>query len=287
MAERTWGAPDDPSRWEAQFSDLPNMASPRDQMVGINELGQRVYKSPTGTQYWFTPPEEVYERPSVIKELMRSASSQPITKSASAVVKALAGGAWDAISGPGRAAAGEPVTYGDVANTAGIISLGAAPMSIPQDALGMSALRRFPVDEASQYIRRSQMPNTPDNGAGYSMFAKSKDPRSTFEDLDTYGNYGWIANGEDGVDIRDIQADIVRSLRSRGAHTGYQTTAAQLARSANPENIVDSAGLWDDMDLVSNIWEDVLEPQGISKVITNDGMLLFDPRLARRYTGDE
>lgn len=92
-----------------------------------------------GKQYWFEEPRE--EGHSVIKALARHIASQPVLDTAGDVVKALAQGAWDGISAPGRAAAGENVTLGDAWNTAGMVAAGGAPMRAPEDALRAGALR--------------------------------------------------------------------------------------------------------------------------------------------------
>jgi hypothetical protein len=113
-------------------------ASSRDPIVGRGDWGP-IYRSPTGKQYWFEEPRE--EGHSVIKALARHIASQPILDTAGDVVKALAQGAWDGISAPGRAAAGENVTLGDAWNTAGMVALGGAPMLAPEGALRAGALR--------------------------------------------------------------------------------------------------------------------------------------------------
>jgi hypothetical protein len=66
-------------------------------------------------------------------------------------------------------------------------------------------------------------------------------------------------------------------LRNSGLHEDYNTTAAALARLANPKNIVDSAGMWDDPQLVREVYENVIQPREITSVRTNDGLLVFDP----------
>ncbi len=124
-------------KWSGRF-DLPMGASSRDPIVGQGDWGP-VYRSPTGKQYWFEEPRE--EGHSVVKALARHIASQPVLDTAGDVVKALAQGAWDGISAPGRAAAGENVTLGDAWNTAGMVAVGGAPMLAPEGALRAGALR--------------------------------------------------------------------------------------------------------------------------------------------------
>jgi soluble lytic murein transglycosylase-like protein len=131
----------------------------------------------------------------------------------------------------------------------------------------------------TRFVRRSKSFDSPFNrdAEHIAMFAETKNPRETLDQLRGYGPAAWISRGDDAVDVKDIQPDIVRALRNSGRHEDYNTTAAALARSANPENIVDSAGMWDDPLLVREVYENVIQPREITSVRTNDGLLVFDP----------
>ena len=248
------------------WGSLPLGANPeRDIPWGQDDLGNTQYRMANGTTYVVKPRSPL--------------SRQGAPGSADRIKSVLGGmirGMGDAMTAPGRAAAGQPVTNGDVTNLAGMVQLGGAAMPAPKGALRSGALR-----DSDTYIRRSRLPDTPDNGAGYAMFVKGS------PDLDdavsSYGPYGWSTTADGAVDVADIQKDIVRSIRARGLQTDYQTTAAQLAREAAPADIVNSAGMWDAPDLVQAVWDDVLDPRGITKVRTRDGLLLFDPASSTRY----
>lgn len=123
------------------------------------------------------------------------------------------------------------------------------------------------------YYRATRSADSPMAGAPYAMFAEG-DP----ERIRSYGDNIWEASGDGAVNVADIQKDIVKALRRSGVMRYEHGTAAQLAREANPENIVNSAGLWDRPDLVNVVYRDVLEPQGISAVKTADGLLMFDDK---------
>lgn len=133
-------------------------------------------------------------------------------------------------------------------------------------------------EQGFSYARASQKEDSPiNNGVGYAMFAKSDKPMEAAEDLSrTYGGARWVARDDSAVDIKDIKKDIIRSIRSRGRNSEYGSTAAALTRTADPEDIINSAGFWDNRDLVSDVWEDVLEPKGIRSVKTQDGLIVFD-----------
>lgn len=141
-----------------------------------------------------------------------------------------------------------------------------------------------PTAKGARYVRRSQSDTSPFNSGsdGMAMFVETNDPRGKLEQLASYGPAAWISRGQHAVPVSEIQPAIVRALREGGYHTDYGTTAAQLAREANPTNIVNSAGLWDNPTLVQAIWDTVLEPRGITSVKTSDGLLIFDPSHARR-----
>jgi hypothetical protein len=147
---------------------------------------------------------------------------------------------------------------------------------------GSTALMAMEPSEAeagTRFVRRSQSFDSPFNKRArhIAMFAETKNPRETLDQLKSYGPAAWITRGDDAVDVRDIQPDIVRALRNSGIHEDYNTTAAALARNANPENIINSAGLWDDPLLVREVYENVIQPREITSVRTNDGLLVFDP----------
>lgn len=140
-----------------------------------------------------------------------------------------------------------------------------------------------------QFVRRTNSP-TPQQGVDYMMFKEVPEgltPLDVADTLSGYGKNGWLVENPTGIDVADIQKDIVRALREAGAHREYQTTAANLAREANPANIVDSAGLWDAPDLVSIIYERILGPRGISAVRTKDGLLSFDPAMVAKLPLDD
>jgi hypothetical protein len=135
----------------------------------------------------------------------------------------------------------------------------------------------------TRYVRRSQLSDTPFNpgSPGMAMFAETANPRATLDDLRGYGPSAWISRGDGAADVRSLQPAIVRALREARMHEEMGTTAAALARDANPQNIINSAGLWDNPALVREVWDSVLEPRGITSVKTSDGLLIFDPRHAR------
>ena len=117
-------------QWAKHFSSLPMGASARDQSTSMDELGRKVYRSPTGQQYTFPMAGEGGQRGSVV----RAAAEDP-KGALSSIISALVGGVGSAIAAPGRAAMGQPVTNGDVWSTGGMAQLAAMPMQAPEGAL--------------------------------------------------------------------------------------------------------------------------------------------------------
>lgn len=135
----------------------------------------------------------------------------------------------------------------------------------------------------TKYARRSQQSATPFNDVDYAMFAEAKNGlRNTLDELRNYGESMWAASDRQATPIKDIQADLVKAFRKSGANNEYGTTAAQLAREANPEKIVNSAGVWDNPDLVQRIYDLVVSPKGIRAISTNDGLIVFDRGIAKK-----
>lgn len=149
-----------------------------------------------------------------------------------------------------------------------------------KEAMGVDTMPDM--NNKSVYHRATQSADSPMQGAGYAMFADGDPAR-----VDGYGEHRWVASGAGAVDVGDIQKDIVRALRNSRYEwePEYQATAASLAREANPDDIVNSAGIWDSPRLVDIIYRDVLDPRGIKSVRTNDGLIIFDPRDAKAVDG--
>lgn len=140
---------------------------------------------------------------------------------------------------------------------------------------------------SAQYHRYTRGKSA-DTGPGYMMFsndqtrvenAYGKNHHTTNEfDFDK----DEIANSEDLVgEIESALNEETDVLEDLGA------TASELAAEASPDDIVDSAGLWDNQDLVMKVWEKVLEPRGIKAVKTPDGLIVFDPKKIKSHGVEE
>jgi hypothetical protein len=147
----------------------------------------------------------------------------------------------------------------------------------------------LPMDEASRmaraqemgfdYVRRSQSQSSPFNDTDYAMFVESGgDAMGKLDDIESYGPAMWM--GRPDSDVTDFQKDIVRSIRSRDLQEEYNVTASSLAREANPDDIVDSAGMWDDPELAGPVIDD-LDRMGIGGLATTDGLIAWRPENIR------
>ena len=128
-----------------EFFSLPigSRGPGNDTPVGVDEFGRMVYEAtPNGQQYAIR--EEEPQRFSAI-EFARGAANAP-GETVKNVARALLEGAVSGVTAPGRALRGEPVTYGDVADTAldwGVLS---AAGSAPRGALRSGNWRDYGID---------------------------------------------------------------------------------------------------------------------------------------------
>lgn len=121
---------------------------------------------------------------------------------------------------------------------------------------------------------------------GHAMFADG-DP----ERVEHYGRNYHSFDPQDLPDAAVIDSDngrFVDALRSALENSGdwSEKEIDSLLDEASPDDIVDTAGLWDDQDLVSLVWEKVMEPNGWLAVKTPDGAIVFDESAIRSH-GDK
>lgn len=137
----------------------------------------------------------------------------------------------------------------------------------------------------SIYHRRNNNSDSPDNGVGYSMFAEDE------HSVEHYGNNHWIL--PEGNNEKRIYAG---SSEFKNALNGWLNDNKPLLESefgrsddefidslieeANPDDIVDSAGFWDNEKLVRYFSEEVLAPNGWEIVETRDGAISFNDELS-------
>lgn len=133
------------------------------------------------------------------------------------------------------------------------------------------------------YYRRTNA-GTPFNNVPWAMFSESDGA------VAHYGKNKWtfddsqlpraeVLDATTPAGQREIARALLRDrdlLRALGAHP------KKLAQEANPRNIVDSAGLWDNPDIVQSLWNNLFERAGYRAAKTADGAVVFDESLIRQ-----
>lgn len=144
-------------------------------------------------------------------------------------------------------------------------------------------------DELSEIINnefkyhRFTNSDTPESRAGYMLFADNA------ESVRFYGKNQYVFDEKISKDAKIVNADdpwlideIEKSLLKRPEITDdLQTDARSIAEESNPNDIVDSAQIWDNEDIVQIIYEDILEPNNITVVKTNNGVVVFDRQIVK------
>ena len=141
--------------------NLPMDAGKGDAIIGTTEDGRPIYRSQLGTQYWQAPraPKPKPDVASLLpayggqyetsKTAPAWAGSQPGLGDFGGVLGGVLGAVMSGVTAPGRALRGQPVTKGDVINTALDWGLLSAPMSAPRGALRAGGM----VDDAPKGIK--------------------------------------------------------------------------------------------------------------------------------------
>lgn len=121
------------------------------------------------------------------------------------------------------------------------------------------------------FLYRRCTPNylVPHNKVPWMMFVKAEDNYS----LHQFGDYNFVAHDRGAIDVEDIKDEIQK--------LAVEYCGAELEDEViNPPDIVDSAGMFDDMDFIQFLWdnyfEKLWEESGeIPAVKTEDGLIVF------------
>ena len=148
------------------------------------------------------------------------------------------------------------------------------------------------------YYRYTERADTPMSELAHAMFADTE----RYICGGCYGDYRWIVDGGELVDITSIMSDITHALTS-DYYSGMVTPGmdalieqvaedevggdadaaiARLVQAFNPSDIVMSADAWDNEDLVYWFEERYLgwfAMDEIKGVTTSDGAIVFDPAI--------
>lgn len=122
--------------------------------------------------------------------------------------------------------------------------------------------------EIAMFNRFTNNQETPFNNVDYAMFAAGDADRCSF-----YGSYHWVFAGSD-ITARDI---INAALEA-----GFEDAIYPIIEDEfDPANIVNTAGVWDDIDAVAWLWDNVFAPNGWTSVTLSDGAVVFDASLIK------
>lgn len=126
------------------------------------------------------------------------------------------------------------------------------------------------------YYRYSNSEN-PMSDWGHAMFVDDEFAS------ENYGDILYTYDGTDSVDIEDLH-DIFISEWNKGIiPSGFdEFDAEEIFNEFNPEDIVMSAGAWDNSELVTWFGDFILFKHDIRAILTNDGAIVFDPTLIKR-----
>lgn len=119
---------------------------------------------------------------------------------------------------------------------------------------------------------------------GHAMFATDREMVAQ-----CYGCHEYHYNGHKAVAIETLYPVIAAEWETSKEFgllpNGYEDVSAdQICKAFNPDDIVMSAGAWDDGDLYQWFCDHIEAPYDISAVTTNDGAILFDESLATLAT---
>ena len=132
------------------------------------------------------------------------------------------------------------------------------------------------VDEAAKeagyrYRRNARNKGTPkNNAADYYMFVED----TTNQSLDQYGEYRYVATDDNAIDVSEIK-DAINDAWARFAEENdypVELTEGEI----DPEDIVISAGIWDNIDFVAFLFDKGIIDYDVKAIRTNDGLLVFD-----------
>ena len=119
---------------------------------------------------------------------------------------------------------------------------------------------------------------------GHAMFVD----KNGLENLSSYrGEQIFSVSGNDLYDINDLK-DSILSARNKTQEESFDLddfadlSDEEFFAMFNPSDIVDSAGAYDNDVLISWLYDNVLEPNGITGVKTDDGAVVYDPEIIYR-----
>lgn len=146
-----------------------------------------------------------------------------------------------------------------------------------------------PADSETVYSYRYTNKDSPMSDYGHAMFV---DDEYSSEGYGRDGDYLYKVDQSRLTDISTLQEEIAEKLQEQYDNgmlpreieeiMDSGASAEQLAEEFNPEDIVMSAGAWDNGDLVQWFWDNIADPNDIYGIKTNDGAIVYDENMIER-----
>lgn len=189
--------------------------------------------------------------------------------------------------------AGRPGEVGGSGPGGGSITVGSKQISVSEDQYIKDAYREstgkdLEFDGSNGIDVRYYGDKDPMSEYGHAMFVNAdKEHR-----VSGYGDTRYAYDRSTGTDIEDTKAEFIEKWdedRESGLIPQSDVGAdfndisgEEMWSSVNPDDIVDSAGFWDEGKLMQWYYERIAEPNGIGAVNTNDGSIVWDADLIKK-----
>nr|DAO42067.1 MAG TPA: peptidase [Caudoviricetes sp.] len=146
-----------------------------------------------------------------------------------------------------------------------------------------------PADPETVYSYRYTNKDSPMSDYGHAMFV---DDEYSSDGYGREGDYRYKVDQSRLTDISTLQEEIAEKLQEQYDNgmlpreieeiMDSGVSAEQLAEEFNPDDIVMSAGAWDNGDLVQWFWDNIADPNDIYGIKTNDGAIVYDENMIER-----
>lgn len=146
-----------------------------------------------------------------------------------------------------------------------------------------------PADSETVYSYRYTNKDSPMSDYGHAMFV---DDEYSSDGYGREGDYRYKVDQSRLTDISTLQEEIAEKLQEQYDNgmlpreieeiMDFGVSAEQLAEEFNPDDIVMSAGAWDNGDLVQWFWDNIADPNDIYGIKTNDGAIVYDENMIER-----
>ena len=135
-----------------------------------------------------------------------------------------------------------------------------------------------------RYTRRKLNPRN--NGADYYMFVEADKEGKVAQ---VYGDNRYFATDRTAVDINDIEDEIKEAWREFAEENDYPENSLELTDEGFPDDIVDSAGIFDNQDFMAYLYEHALLDRFGDEtpvIRTADGLVVFGDDYGIIKSGD-